>query len=167
LHCSSVQGGFFFHPSEQKSLAGGPGSGKIHFASWLLKTLKAKTLELNSAWRRVKLKAAQLATLRFFALLFLLPGLAGLIVSAMVSVHYLEVLPRWPDLDDGCVIPRSIHGIVVYQTEEENRKLNLMEYGSVGVFIAGLGMSVLYLEKWGSAQEAFGEENTEMAERSF
>jgi hypothetical protein len=110
------------------------------------------------------MKAAQLATLKFFALLFVLPGLTGLIVSAMVSVHYLDILPRSPDLTQGCVVPRSIHGIVVYQTEEENRNLNLVEYSSVGVFAVGLGLSMVYLEKWGSVQERLGEEDAELAE---
>ena len=77
------------------------------------------------------MKSAQLAALRFFALLFILPGLAGLIVSAMISTHYLEVMPRGPVLVEGRIVPREIHGIVVYQTEEENRRLNLIEYSSV------------------------------------
>ena len=42
------------------------------------------------------MKTARLAALKFFALLFLLPGLAGLIVSAMISTHYLDTMPRWP-----------------------------------------------------------------------
>ena len=39
------------------------------------------------------MKAARLAALKFFALLFLLPGLAGLIVSAIISTQYLDTLP--------------------------------------------------------------------------
>jgi hypothetical protein len=110
------------------------------------------------------MKAAQLATLRFFALFFLLPGLAGLIVSAMVSVHYLDILPRSPDLEVGCVVPRSIHGIVVYQTEEEDRKLSLMEYSAVGIFAVGFGLSMVYLEQWSSVQQRLGEEDAEFVE---
>jgi len=55
----------------------------------------------------------------FFALLFILPGLAGLIISAMISTHYLEVMPRGPVLVEGRIVPREIHGIVVYQTADE------------------------------------------------
>jgi uncharacterized membrane-anchored protein YitT (DUF2179 family) len=112
------------------------------------------------------MKTAQLATLKFFALLLLLPGLAGLIVSAMVSAHYLDTMPRWPVLEDGRTVPRGIHGIVVYQTPEEDRKLNLMEYSSVGVFLVGLGLGLVYLEKWGSVQSAATEEDAQLAERS-
>lgn len=110
------------------------------------------------------MKAAQLATLKFFALLLLLPGLAGLIVSAVISTHYLEVMPRGPVFVDGRIVPREIHGIVVYQTEEENHRLNLIEYSSVGVFVAGLALGLFYLEKWGSMQVRSGEEETEFAE---
>lgn len=110
------------------------------------------------------MKAAGLATLRFFALLFILPGLAGLIVSAMISTHYLEVLPRRPVMVEGRSVPREIHGIVVYQTAEENRRLNLIEYSSVGVFVGGLGLGLVYLENWGSLQARAGEEDGELAE---
>ena len=108
------------------------------------------------------MKSANLATLKFFALLFILPGLAGLIVSAMISTHYLEVMPTGPVLTENRVVPRDIHGIVVYQTPQENRKLNLIEYSSVAVFVVGLGL--VYLEKWGSLQVAYGEENNELIE---
>jgi len=110
------------------------------------------------------MKTAHLAALRFFALLFILPGLAGLILSAMISTHYLDVMPRGPVLVEGRIVPREIHGIVVYQTEEENRRLNLIEYSSVGVFVVGLGLGLVYLEKWGSLQSRAGEEEGELAE---
>jgi hypothetical protein len=110
------------------------------------------------------MKSANLATLKFFALLFILPGLAGLIVSAMISTHYLEVMPTGPVLTENRVVPRDIHGIVVYQTPQENRKLNLIEYSSVAVFVVGLGLGLVYLEKWGSLQVAYGEENNELIE---
>jgi hypothetical protein len=110
------------------------------------------------------MKSAQLAALRFFALLFILPGLAGLIISAMISTHYLEVMPRGPVLVEGRIVPREIHGIVVYQTEDENHRLNLIEYSSVGVFVLGLGLGLVYLEKWGSLQSRAGEEESEWVE---
>lgn len=110
------------------------------------------------------MKTAQLAALRFFALLFLLPGLGGLIVSAMISTHYLDAMPRGPVLEDGRIVPREIHGIVIYQTQEEDRRLNLIEYSSVGVFVVGLGLGLVYLEKWGSLQSRTREEDNELLE---
>ena len=81
------------------------------------------------------MKPAQLGTLKFFALLFLLPGLAGLIVSAMISTHYLDTMPRGPVLVESRVVPREIHGIVVYQT----RRRQETEHDRVlvgGVFVS-------------------------------
>jgi hypothetical protein len=98
------------------------------------------------------MRSAKLSVLKFFALLFLLPGLAGLIGSAMVSTHYLYTMPRLADPDSGRIVPRGIHGETVYQTAEEDRRLNLLEYGSVGIFVIGLGLSVIYLEKWSGLQ---------------
>ncbi|HEY1806696.1 MAG TPA: hypothetical protein VGG45_19655 [Terracidiphilus sp.] len=110
------------------------------------------------------MKAARLATLKFFALLLLLPGLAGLIISAMISTHYLDTMPRWPAPEVNRVVPRGIHGTTVYQTPAENRELNLIEYSSVGVFVLGLVLGVVYLEQWGALQSRVAEEDSELAE---
>ena len=110
------------------------------------------------------MKPAQLGTIKFFALLFLLPGLAGLIVSAVISTHYLDTMPREPVNGESRVVPREIHGIVVYQTKEEHKKLNTIEYSSVAVFTVGLILGLVYLEKWGAPQARYGEEEDEFAE---
>ncbi len=112
------------------------------------------------------MKPAQMAALKFFSLLFLLPGLAGLIVSAMISTHYLDTLPKWPAPDQMRITPRDIHGTVVYQTVEENRRLNLLEYSSVGVFLIGLGLGFVYLAKWGIVH-ALGADDDEMDEHLY
>ena len=41
---------------------------------------------------------------------------------------------------------------MVYQTAQEDRKLDEIEYGSVGVFVIGLVLGLTYLEKWGATQ---------------
>jgi hypothetical protein len=110
------------------------------------------------------MNAAKLAMLRFFALLFLLPGLAGLIVSAMISTSYLETMPKSPEPDQMRMTPRNIHGIVVYQTVEEDQRLSLMEGASVGIFVVGLGLGLVYLEKWGSARSHASEYDDELTD---
>lgn len=111
------------------------------------------------------MRAARLATLKFFALVFLLAGLAGLIASAAISTHYLVVMPQKPVPEELRVIPRNIHGFTVYQTEIENRLLNTWEFTSVGVFLVGVTLSAIYMEKWGSMQVPSGaEEERELAE---
>ena len=92
--------------------------------------------------------------LKFFALLFLLPGLAGLVTSAVVSTNYLESLPKSPDPMHGRVTPRNVHGVVVYQTATEDQRLSAMEYSSVSVFLVGLLLGIVYLEKWSSARQS-------------
>jgi hypothetical protein len=111
------------------------------------------------------MRPAQLATLKFFTLLFLLPGLAGLIFSAWVSTRYLETMPR--AVTETRVVPREIHGIVVYQTRTEDKNLSLVEYSSVGVFAIGLVLGLVYLEKWGAAQARYGEEDDDVIEDRY
>jgi hypothetical protein len=108
----------------------------------------------------------QLRLLRFFALLFLLPGLGGLVFSAMVSTQYLETLPRLPIPQDMRMVPRNIHGIVVYQTDEEDRRLTMLEDVSVGIFVIGLGMGLVYLRKWGIAQALGAEEDDQLPQQA-
>lgn len=105
----------------------------------------------------------RLGILKSVSLLFLLPGLAGLIISAMVSTHYLNAFPRQPDIEQNRVIPRGIHGVVVYQTPKEDRDLTRMEYTSVAIFGVGLVLGLVYLEKWGSAQAQAAEEGDRLA----
>lgn len=109
-----------------------------------------------------KMNRQQLGTLRFFSLLFLLPGLAGLIFSAMTSTSYLANLPKSPDPTELRMTPRNIHGVVIYQTQEEDRRLTLMEDVSVGVFLVGLTLGLVYLRKWGIAH-ALGADDEDVA----
>lgn len=96
------------------------------------------------------MKVRQLAAMRKISLALILPGLAGLIVSSMISVHYLDTMPRWTSPQELRTIPRNIHGTVVYQTASEDRLLNIFEYSSIGVFLPGLVLGLVYLEKWSS-----------------
>jgi len=99
-----------------------------------------------------------MANLRLAALCFLLPGLAGLIISAMISVSYLENLPKMPDPPTMRMTPRLIHDVTVYQSAAEDRWLDIIEYSSTTVFVIGVGLSLLYLRKWGIASAIEGEE---------
>ena len=99
------------------------------------------------------MKLSRLRSLKFFALLFMLPGLAGLIISAMVSTDYVENLPKFPNVVDHRVTPRNVHGTVIYQTAAEDQRLSVMEYSSVSVFLVGLVLGVVYLENWGKGRK--------------
>ena len=101
----------------------------------------------------------QLRGLRFATLLFLIPGLGGLLLAAIVSTQRLENLPRMPIPVEMRMTPRNIHGVVVYETEEEHKQLSLLEYGSVGIFGLGLVLGVVYMRRWGVAYAISAEED--------
>jgi len=101
-----------------------------------------------------RMKASHLARLRWLSLLFLLPGLGGLIVSAVISTGYADTLPRTAAPDEMRIVPRNIHGIVVYQTEREDRRLSVMEDSSVGIFLVGLALGLVYLARWGNVRSS-------------
>lgn len=111
------------------------------------------------------MRARKLATLRFVSLLCLLPGLAGLVISAAVSTYYVETLPRGPAPEQMRMSPRNINGYVVYQTEEEDRRLSILEDSSVGVFAVGLVLGLVYLEKWSGSRAQKPEDDRELSER--
>lgn len=104
------------------------------------------------------MKNATLSTLRYISLLFLLPGLAGLVLSTSMSTDYLRTLPRQPDLPTMRMYPRNIHGVIVYETQSEDQKLSIIEYGSTTIFFIGLATGLIYLRKWGNARAVEAEE---------
>jgi hypothetical protein len=96
--------------------------------------------------------------LRFAAWCFLVTGLAGLIIASEISLTYVEHLPKLPDPQMMRMTPREITGITVYQTETEDRRLDIVEYSSTIVLLIGLGLSLVYLRRWGIARAIQGEE---------
>lgn len=111
-------------------------------------------MQANRGWCERKSNEAQ-----SLSLCFLLPGLGGLIVSACVSTLYMNRLPRQPDPQNLRMNPRNINGYVIYQTDDEDRKLDLIEYSSVGVFLVGLATGLVYLQKWGIARAIEAEDD--------
>ena len=101
---------------------------------------------------------AKMAKLKLTALCFLLPGLAGLLISSMISVSYVKNLPKMPDPPTMRMIPRLIDGVTVYQTAAENRRLNIVEASTTTVAFIGLVLSLVYLKKWGIARALEGQE---------
>jgi hypothetical protein len=94
----------------------------------------------------------------------MLPGLAGLILSATLSTYYMNTLPRFPDPQHLRMYPRNINGYIVYQTTDEDRRLDTLEYSSVGIFLIGLGSGLVYLRKWGLARMIEAEDDEFVAE---
>jgi hypothetical protein len=90
--------------------------------------------------------------LRSFSLCFLLTGLFGLFLSAIISTRYMQTLPTSPDPDNMRMTPRNINGAILYETEQEDRTLDFTEYCSVGILLIGVAAGLVYLQKWGLAR---------------
>jgi hypothetical protein len=92
-------------------------------------------------------KNRALSVLHFFSLLIFVPGLFGLVMSAVLSTIYVANLPRIPDPSSHRLTPRQIHGITVYETIEEDRTFAQVEYGALAFFLLGSVLTVVYIEK--------------------
>lgn len=114
----------------------------------------------------VIVKPENLSGLRALALCFLLPGLAGLILSTCISTYYLNALPRTPDPQHLRMLPRNINGYTVYQSAEEDRRLDTVEYSSIVVFLIGLSAGLVYFRKWGIARALEAEDDEFVAEEN-
>jgi hypothetical protein len=105
------------------------------------------------------MKPENLTKLKLFSFCCLLPGLFGLTLATSVSTHYMNTLPKFPDPVNQRMVPRNISGYVIYQTDEEARRLDLVEYTSVGLFSLGLITGLIYLQKWGIARAIEAEDD--------
>ena len=111
------------------------------------------------------MKNPQIKALKQFSLLLLLFGVVGFALSTIVSGQYLDTLPKNPVPEELRTVPRNIHGVVVYQTVEENRKLTLIDGGSVVGILLGLVLGMVYLEKVGTFADRSKEEVESSLER--
>jgi hypothetical protein len=112
----------------------------------------------------VSMKQEHLSKLRLLSLCCLVPGLFGLILAASISTRYMDTLPKFPDPETRHMTPRFISGYVIYQTEDEDRRLDIIEYSSVGLFVVGLVTGLVYLRKWGLARAIEAEDDEFVAE---
>jgi hypothetical protein len=71
-------------------------------------------------------------------------GLAGILWTAAIWNQYLHTLPRYPDTRIGSVYPLNIHGIVVYQTVEQQQWRDSVQWSSIAVFATSALLSVIY-----------------------
>jgi hypothetical protein len=101
---------------------------------------------------RIAMQNEHVAKLRFFSLMFLVPGLIGLMISATLSGIYMNTLPRYPDPQNLRMTPRNINGYTVYETDDEDRRLGRTEYGSMGMFLIGLAMALVHFQRSGLAR---------------
>ena len=76
-------------------------------------------------------------------------GLAGILWTSSIWYHYQRTLPRRPDPVAGHVYPLNVHGIVVYQTRDERKWLDEIQYSSIAVFAVGALIGALHQKKFG------------------
>jgi hypothetical protein len=76
-------------------------------------------------------------------------GLAGILWTSSIWYQYQRTLPRRPDPVAGRVYPLNVHGIVVYQTRDERKWLDEIQYSSIAVFAVGALLGALHQKKFG------------------
>lgn len=75
-------------------------------------------------------------------------GLLGLLAAAILWSQQFRDLPRAPDLANGRIHPRNIHGVVVYQTAREQDALDLIQNTALASFGLSAILSAYYKGKW-------------------
>jgi hypothetical protein len=71
-------------------------------------------------------------------------GLAGMLWSYNIWYQYQRTLPRHLDQTAGRIYPLNVHGIVVYQTSQENHWRQEIQYSSLAALLACGVMSLVY-----------------------
>jgi len=76
----------------------------------------------------------------------------GLFLSAAISTYSRMNLPTAPIPEEQRMTPRNMSGAIVYVTEDEDRRLNIIEYSSALSFAFGLCIGCVYATRWGTAR---------------
>jgi hypothetical protein len=76
-------------------------------------------------------------------------GFAGLLLWFGLSNHEVSTFPRLANPSIGSVFPRSINGIVIYETLSEKALYDRIEYGSFVIFGTGFALLLIYKQMWG------------------
>jgi len=102
-----------------------------------------------------------IAVFRFFALVFLLPGLAGLVADATLSTHHFDTQPRNLVPAEQRTVGRTLNGQVVYLTMEENEQPDSLRYYGLRAFGIGAGLGLLYLGAMASHLDRYQDSGAE------
>jgi hypothetical protein len=84
---------------------------------------------------------------RAVALAIFIPGALLWFYTWALWSSYTD-LPRRPIQAEGRIYPRGIHGITVYQTRQEQNKLDILLWVSIPASIAGFALAALEEERW-------------------
>jgi hypothetical protein len=108
--------------------------------------------EFRMAFEGHQMRSRQSVGYKLVSLLFLVPGVLGLVFSSAVSTHFRITLPTTPVPNERRMTPRNISGVIVYVTVDEERQLNLIEYSSAVSVLFGLCLGCVYAVRWGTAR---------------
>jgi hypothetical protein len=76
-------------------------------------------------------------------------GIVGIIWTISIWFEYERTLPRSSSVAAGRIYPLNVHGIVVYQTNEERLRLDRIQYASIAVFGSSALLAAIYRYKFG------------------
>lgn len=82
------------------------------------------------------------------SIVLMVSALGVLLYAGVLWNRYLDTLPRTPDAAAGRVHPQNIHGIVVFQTQAEELRLDVAENIAGGVFLLGMFVGALEEGRW-------------------
>ena len=79
-------------------------------------------------------------TWRVVALLLMLPGFCMFLYGRNLWDNYQHDLPRAADAVAGKIYPLNIHGIVVFQTQQEKTRLEVFDKAGIAIFFGRLAV---------------------------
>jgi hypothetical protein len=101
------------------------------------------------AWIRLKEKI-----LWYVAIALCLAGLLADLRASNIWDQYYDQLPRSSVVATGSIYPLNIHGVVVFQTLNQQARLRWWDFWSTAVFCLGMALGAAH--KWISARRGTG-----------
>jgi hypothetical protein len=79
-------------------------------------------------------------TWRVISLFLMLPGFCMFLYGRNIWDNYRRDLPRSADPVAGRIYPLNIHGIIVFQTQQEKTRLEIFDKAGIAIFFGGLAV---------------------------
>jgi hypothetical protein len=94
------------------------------------------TIALPMIWKRT-------------AFIVAVAGICLYLYTGVIDFKYYDQLPREPDVQHGNIYRLNMHGTILYETQEDVKRVQFFEFGGVGLALTGMVLEYFRRKRYG------------------